>query len=115
MAATTASSTSLEEHLFNHLCLPPRLPSRQETRPLEIQNALLERVLKVCKDFTSQSLEGDWDSLRRHLQICKTLNFDGNLNKTSLLKAFRELQANDLLIVHVTAQNAGLLIRRCQM
>lgn len=50
--------------------------------------------------------------LRISLEQCKVLNDDGRLNKQSLLEAFGNLTGNELLILHVTKQNAGVLIWR---
>jgi hypothetical protein len=50
--------------------------------------------------------------VRRSLETCKVLNYGGRLDKTSLLREFQALQANELLILNVSEQNAALLIQR---
>lgn len=117
MATSSASSPSLIELIFNHVALPPRLPGKQEDRIDHIEGALTDRLLaasRTLKNLTSVEFSNDWDCIRRSLEICKTVNAGGRLNKTSLLKEFRSLERKDLLILHVAEQNAGLTIRRYQ-
>jgi hypothetical protein len=101
--------------VYSHLVLPPRLPGRQDAKLIQIGNDLLERLIKATRLLASLSNQnGQWECLRRALQTCKVVNEGGKLNKASLLSTFRDLKDNDFLILHVTEQNAGLLVRRQQ-
>lgn len=80
-----------------------------------IELALIDRLLDATRTLCSVSNEAlyrHWDSTRRTLQVCKELNAGGKLSKSSLITEFRTLGVGELLILHVTEQNAGLLVRR---
>lgn len=103
---------SILESILNHVALPPHLPGRQEAALYKIEHALTERLLeasRTLKDLTNNRFGSD--CVRRVIQTCKVLNAGGKLNKTSLLTAFRELEASDL-VIHIREQNAGLIVRR---
>jgi hypothetical protein len=103
------------ELLYNHVALPSQLPGTEDARIDEISNGLIIRLLDASrhlKDLTTSDLYFPWDSIRRSLQTCKTLNLGGKLNSESLVSAFRALQHNEIIILHISEQNAGLLIRR---
>ena len=115
MDTFSASLSPVLESLFNHVALPPRLPAKQETNIEQIEHALTARLLdasRVLIDLTNIEFGEHWDHIRRLLQSCKVVNAGGRINKTSLLAALRSLGRNDLLILHIAEQNAGLLIRR---
>jgi hypothetical protein len=103
------------ELLFNHFVLPPRLPGKQDSRIEDIEHSLITRVLlasRTMRDLVNIDFRDRWDSVRRSLQTCKVVNLGGKLDKKSLVAEFRSLQSEDILILHVAQQNAGLLIRR---
>jgi len=80
-----------------------------------IELALINRLLNATRTLCSVSdgaLYRHWDSTRRTLQVCKELNAGGKLSKSTLITEFRTLGVGELLILHVTEQNAGLLVRR---
>lgn len=108
------SPKELLESLFNHIALPPRLPGRQDTRLDQVERALVERLLDAAVKLSrlphNDSVD-EWESLRRSLETCKRVNFGGRLTKTSLLTALRELQGRDFIALHITEQNAALIIR----
>ncbi|RYP33766.1 hypothetical protein DL767_004633 [Monosporascus sp. MG133] len=83
--------------LFNHIALPAKLPQRQDADISGMQSALVDRLIDACK-IMRDSQEGlcrdIWDFLRISLQACKTLN------------------VNDLIILHVDTQNAGIFIHK---
>ncbi|KAI9833796.1 MAG: hypothetical protein M1819_003531 [Sarea resinae] len=115
MDSPSASSSTLIESLVNHVALPPRLPGKQDNRIEQIEQALTARLLdasRILRDLTDDSHRDQWDRLRRILETCKILNAGGKLSKSSLLKELQNLEHNDYLILHVSEQNAGLLIRR---
>ena len=79
------------------------------------EHALTDRLLDACRtlrDLTEGDLSSQWDSIRNILRICRAVNNGERLNKNSLLTEFRRLERKDLLILHVSEQNAGLLIRQ---
>lgn len=99
--------------VFNHLALPPQLPGRADDKIEEIEQALIARLLgagRMLRDSTD--FFDQWDCIRRSLQTCKTLNLGGKLNRKSLISEFQALDSRDVLILHVSQQNAGILISR---
>lgn len=115
MDASSISTTHLFECLFNHVALPPRLPGQSDKENDAIERALVDRLLNaVCfiRDLPKNDLYQEWDAIRSLLQTCKTLNAGGKLDKTSLLTEFKGLEHNELLILHIREQNAGVLVRR---
>ena len=108
-------SISLLTSLFNHLALPLRLPGKHESKIEEIELALTVRLLdatRYLRLLTGNDASEMLDYIRRSLEVCKLVNANGRLNKSSLLNAFRGLERREVLILHVAQQNAGLLIRR---
>jgi hypothetical protein len=109
-----ASPGELLEPLFNHIALPPRLPGRQDTRLDRVERALVERLLDATVSLSRLphiDSVGEWESLRRSLETCRRVNSGGRLTKTSILAALRELQGRDFIALHITEQNAALIIR----
>ncbi|RYP10374.1 hypothetical protein DL764_000708 [Monosporascus ibericus] len=83
--------------LFNHIALPAKLPQRQDADVGGIQSTLVDRLIDACKiirDSQGGLCRHIWDILRISLQSCKTLN------------------VNDLIILHVGTQNAGIFIHK---
>ena len=115
MSSFSASSPSELEAVFNHIVLPPRLPSKQDVQLHKVENALTDRLLnasRVLRDHINVEYDDQWSCIRRSLQTCKAVNVGGKLNKSSLLTHFRSLERKDILILHIAEQNAGLLVRR---
>ena len=115
MNKTLGSAPPLLNALVNHVGLPPHLPAKQEEEVYEIEEALTVRLLNACRalrDLTKGPLSQQWDRIRKIFQICKVVNAGGKLDRASLLSEFHALERKDLLVLHVTEQNAGLLIWR---
>ena len=93
------------EPVYNHIVLPAKLPGGEDVNVEKINQRLVERLIHSARDFKDSFVDAD-------IQCCKSLNASGKLNRTSLLAEFRRLGRNDLLILHVSEQNAALLIRR---
>ncbi|CAG8973686.1 hypothetical protein HYALB_00002252 [Hymenoscyphus albidus] len=107
--------TSLLESIFHHVTLPPKLPDRQEGGLDTIQNLLTERLLNATialRDETYERYGPGLDDVRRVILTSKIVNAGGKLDPATLVEAFRELQGNGLIIIHVSEQNAALLVRR---
>lgn len=105
----------LFDSLLNHLALNPRPPGHQDARLDTIDRAIIERVLdatiKLCR-LPDNSHTNALESLRRSIDTCRRVNVGGRLTKFALVTAFRELNNQDMIIIHVGEQNAGLLIRK---
>ncbi|KAL2063392.1 hypothetical protein VTL71DRAFT_5197 [Oculimacula yallundae] len=97
------------EDVFNHVARPPRLPGRQDVNIPMIERGLIDRLHVASSKLISAP---EIESLRRSLETARRVNLNGSLTKQSLLSAFRDLNYTDFLLVHVSQQNAALIIRR---
>ncbi len=116
-ASGSTPTAGLLEAIFNHLTLPPCLPGYQDPRVDLIASSLTDRLLDVVKKFSRFPDDQfkyllQFESLRRSLETCKHVNANGRLSRTSLSAAFRDLQHQDFILVHVVEHNVALIIRR---
>jgi hypothetical protein len=115
MSDSSAYHPCLLDSLVNHVALPPQLPGKADSNIDQIQHALTNRLLDASRTLRDQAKgesSSQWERIRNILQVCRTANAGGKLNKASLLAEFARLERKDFLILHVAEQNAGLLIRR---
>ncbi|KAF2219103.1 hypothetical protein BDZ85DRAFT_243893 [Elsinoe ampelina] len=101
------------KELFNHVVLPPDLPTQEDTNLPAIGDALAARLQSACNIMvkeSSGSLAATYQHLHMSLRLARQLNF-GRLDKEKLLDSLNKLQPNEVIILDVTKQNAGLLIR----
>lgn len=107
--------------LVNHVTLPPRLPFRDDLKGGDIERALVQRLARHARAFRD-SLDAQhyksWSLICHALDQFMKLHSSNSsyLNKETLEHAFIELSnsnsANDILILHIATQNAGLIIRK---
>lgn len=117
MNPSSGLSSALIESVFNHVALPPQLPGKYDRAIEETEGALLDYLLAACRtarELTSNRLAGQWhwDCIYRSLQTCKMINIGGKINKAILLNECQSLGRKEVLLLHVTKQIAGLLVRR---
>ncbi|KAI1947456.1 hypothetical protein LOZ57_003184 [Ophidiomyces ophidiicola] len=108
-------SSILVEGIINHIALPPSLPGRQEKHLIEIEEELLRRLQAATRKLQRQSNGGLgdlWDKVRQILEICKSTNSRKKLDKSRLVNEFGHLQRDVPVILHITEQNAGLIVWR---
>lgn len=106
---------ALLRSVLDHAVLPPNVPGKRETeeRYGEIADSLLTRLLRACKQaesLASQPFSDAIHSLSESLQACGELN-RGKLDKETILRHFAQIKPQDVLVLHVTEQNAALLVR----
>ena len=107
--------------LVNHITLPPRLPFRDDLRGGTVDRAIAQRLQKDVRAFR-QSVDvqyyAQWSLVCRTMDQFSSLHTSANrhLDKNSLIVAFNDLSASnsdsDTLILQITTQNAGLIIRK---
>ncbi|KAK3984329.1 hypothetical protein QBC44DRAFT_388524 [Cladorrhinum sp. PSN332] len=111
----------MEKTLFHHLALPPQLPHREDPNVNDIEENLVVQLVSASRLMQGVSSNGEphpaafvmaWESLRKCLTISRSFNSGGRVNKTRLLAEMRWINANDVMILHIRAQNAGLIIHR---
>ncbi|KAF2647966.1 hypothetical protein K491DRAFT_722967 [Lophiostoma macrostomum CBS 122681] len=106
---------SLLASVFNHLVLPPQLPGQQDEDLDGVGLDILARLTKAA--LTLGKLAGPdqapaWDAVQQSLQRCHALHCLGRLDKQVLFSAFQQFDRGQPLILHVTEQNAALIIRQ---
>ncbi|KAL1963349.1 hypothetical protein VTN77DRAFT_8470 [Rasamsonia byssochlamydoides] len=106
------------EATFNHVVLPPRLPGKRDQEIEKIEKDLVARLLRavnclidLSSTATRDASTNAWYCLRRSLEICQTIH-DGQIDKVRLVEAFSSIQSEVGIILHITEQNAGLLVQR---
>ncbi|KAK4651864.1 hypothetical protein QC762_0097090 [Podospora pseudocomata] len=114
----------MEIALYNHLALPLRVPPSEDGNlsDLEIQltDHLISNVRIMCQAFRQPYQPGAhpsaiskvWEYIRLCLESSKTVNRNGRVNRTTLLSEFRHLAQGNAVILHISSQNAALLVHR---
>ena len=105
------------ESVYNHVVLPPRLPSRQDIHLRDTEHDLMKRLVRSCR-ILRDKFEGEhyalWDTIRRSLETASRVNANQKIDKASLVSALAESRPKETLILHVGQQNAGILITKQQ-
>jgi len=105
-------SPSEDEAVINHLTLPPRLAGSKDGNLNRIGQNIIARLLEACvvvEKSAAPEIASGLRALHRSLQLCAHVN-QGSLEKCALLEKFQHLQSGVVLILHLVAQNAALLI-----
>ncbi|KAI1337630.1 hypothetical protein F5Y15DRAFT_389781 [Xylariaceae sp. FL0016] len=103
--------------VFNHLVLPPKVPGAADKEPGAVGREILTRLIRASENLeniANENLAKAYTNLSASLRACQVLNIDGGLDKATILEHFRQLEADNMMIIHVAEQNAGLLIYRVQ-
>ncbi|EXJ68180.1 uncharacterized protein A1O5_08795 [Cladophialophora psammophila CBS 110553] len=97
------SSAKLLCAIVNHLVLPPDLPDNVDKNLAEVNHELLQRVQNACRELDS-AIKGEFQQELRLLQssLAHSCNYSEH---------FVDWQVDEILIVHVSEQNTGLLVR----
>jgi len=103
------------EQLFNHIALPRDVPGREDRNLPSIEAALLTRLTDATLLLGSYVELADQQGIRKlvdSLAACQSLHVDRAITKPGLLRELRALQPDKIIVLHVGAQNCGLLIYR---
>lgn len=101
------------EQLYNHIALPRDVPGHEDKNLRRLESALLTRLTDATRVLSSHIAPGDQQhisDLGNSLSACQSLNIDGAIIKPALFRELQNLQPDRILILHVSAQNCGLLI-----
>jgi hypothetical protein len=107
-------SAPMLDELFNHLVFPPRLPGAQ-SKIAAVEKALLDRLQSTAATLLDQvpgQFRASYEALQTSLQACRNIHINRNLDRRTLARELLNLQPNIILILHITEQNAGVLIWR---
>ena len=102
------------ELAFNHVVLPPKLPGKQDGNIEDVEKKLFSLILRGTNAMKSCAGDDDlfiWQDIEKALRTCRHVNEDRYVNKTALMNIFRHFEDENAVILHITEQNAGLLIR----
>ena len=115
MDPNTHRPISAQESVFNHVALPTQLPHRADANVAEIERVLVDHLLNAAqfmRNAQNGPLSQSWESVCRCLDVCKMLNMGGQVERSRLVTALRQMQAGDFLVLHIETQNAGIFVRR---
>jgi len=101
------------QQVYHHVVLPRDVPGREDPNLHQIESEIAQRLTSAVKQLAPHTPVGDLASLdmtRLMLSTCNSLNVDGKIDKNMLLRELQQLEARQALVLHVTEQNAGLLI-----
>ncbi|KAF2084345.1 hypothetical protein K490DRAFT_49259 [Saccharata proteae CBS 121410] len=119
MANEALPPPALIQHLFNHLAMPPRLPAKCESHTSQLENAIIQRLIHAVRTFRElsgkaldESSQTRVDIVCRALRTCGDLHENGLLSRDDIVSAVSSMEPEHLIILHLSAQNAGLTIRR---
>lgn len=111
---TNAPAVALKR-LFNHIALPARLPQESDSNIDEVERGLVDYLIaaaKLMRDPQDGTCWRVWDSLGRSLLLCRALNIGGKLERSQLSLHLKELRDSGVIILHIAAQNAGIIISK---
>ncbi|KJZ68633.1 hypothetical protein HIM_11978 [Hirsutella minnesotensis 3608] len=103
--------------VFNHLVLPPKLPTSRDVDHDEVGAAILSRLVRACHVAQGESpppssLQPNvWSTIRRCLQNCSGIA-EPRVEAKQLLQDWCALGLDDLCLVCIAEQNGAFLIRR---
>lgn len=110
-----ANNSSILELTFNHIAFPPKLPGTRDPQVELVERDLLTRLRTAVHTTKAYSSDNDatsvWESVEESLEICQFINENSFINREALDSTLRSLKPDHTLILHVTQQNAGLIIR----
>jgi hypothetical protein len=104
----------LLEAVFHHLVLPPKLPDSFDGDNADLARALGERMQNAVDGVHGLDDRRVKNALTSSLQATRALN-DSSLYQEEMLQAFQFLgnsNDNGWLGIHITSQNAALMVHR---
>ncbi|KKK16991.1 hypothetical protein ARAM_007246 [Aspergillus rambellii] len=109
-----ATSPRVIEQAFNHIVLPARTPNQYDRNVGEVNRELILRALRAVDAMISLHDTGPQGILvrvKRSLELGDLIHDDDQIDRGQLIAAFAEVEQETGLMLHVTAQNAGLLVQ----
>ena len=103
------------ELLFNHIVLPPRLPSQHDSSVHNIDKDISQHALNATNTLLG-ACEGDywdvWDRVKMSLELCHAVHTNGHVDRLALMEAFSKMENDMAIILHIEKQNSGLYIQQ---
>ncbi|CAO2650176.1 Nn.00g014680.m01.CDS01 [Neocucurbitaria sp. VM-36] len=101
------------DQLYYHIALPRNVPGQEDGNLRRIEEALLTRLTDATSSLHAHTMPGHQRHIRalqESLTTCKSLNVDGMVTKSALLRELRNFSSHKMLILHASAQNCALLV-----
>ncbi|KAE8322528.1 hypothetical protein BDV39DRAFT_209670 [Aspergillus sergii] len=105
------------ELIFNHVVLPPRLPSQHDSPVHNIDKHIVQHALNATGTLLGQSkgkYRDAWDSLKISLELCLAVHTNGHVDRFALMEAFSKMENDMGIILYVEKQNSGLYIQQAK-
>jgi hypothetical protein len=105
----------LLQQVYQHVVLPRDVPGHEDGNLHQIDAEIARRLIDAVKQLVNHAPTEDFaklDAIRLMLSTCGSLNVEGMIDKAALTTAFQQLEGRQALVLHVTEQNAALLIYR---
>ena len=103
------------ELIYNHIVLPPRLPSQHDSSVHDIDKHIAQHALNATNTLLGAS-ESDhrdvWDRVKMSLDLCHAVHTNGHVDRFALMDAFSKMEENVGIILHIEKQNSGLYIQQ---
>lgn len=109
-----AINSNILELSFNHIAFPPKLPGKRDINVEDVDRDNLTRLrtaVSTIKTFADDEAISVWEDIEESLNICEAINESSFNNRQVLESTLQSLKPNHNIILHVTIQNAGLIIR----
>lgn len=104
------------DYLFNHLFFPPQLPHRDDRQNANGDVALVEHLVEICHDFRKLNHTEyymHWSTVLCTLRTFAALHRNNrSLSKNALKSAFGDAKDGAIILLHISIQNSGLIIRK---
>jgi hypothetical protein len=109
-----AIDSNILELTFNHIAFPPKLPGKRDSKVEDVDREILTRLrsaVSIIKNYADNEAISVWEDIEESLTICQPLNENSFINRQALESTLQSLKPSHIIILHVTKQNAGLIIR----
>ncbi|KAJ7614686.1 hypothetical protein DFH06DRAFT_1367976 [Mycena polygramma] len=109
-------------YVINHLFLPPKLPQKDDSIDVGLQQKLLQHISKCAQSFcqglrdanVADEVQTCWNRLQKTLERFAYIHTTSHVSEESLEEAINGMELDDVLCIHITCQNAGVILRRGQ-
>ena len=103
-------------YIFSHVFLPPHLPHADDYGNGSGDRALVELLLQSARrfrDINEPQWYQTWSTVCRIVRTFASLHqHDDTLSKDALRSAIREVKDGNIVLLHITMQNSGLIVRK---
>ncbi|KAF1848960.1 uncharacterized protein K460DRAFT_404218 [Cucurbitaria berberidis CBS 394.84] len=101
------------DQLYYHVALPRNVPGQEDRNLRRLEEALLVRFINTTSSLSTHAMpehQSHIRALQDALVTCKSLNVDGMITRSTLLRELRNFTSRKMLILYASAQNCALLV-----